>query len=89
MMSLGAMEATLGHNSYIDYETLELVSDLEEGGYIEPRTPAYGVAQQALHRGVETLSPKQLFIYNRVVLPAMKRIATKREVDRVLNSWPA
>lgn len=71
----------MGWNDHIDFELHDLVSDAVDGGYIEEGTPAYGVAQQAIDQGYESLSDKQRWVYDNHVLPALKALQASREAE--------
>ncbi|MCH9049492.1 MAG: hypothetical protein IIA72_00155 [Proteobacteria bacterium] len=73
-----------------DYdEDLHLaIEDIVDCGDLEKDEAAYGVAQQVIHRGYESLSPKQRKLYDAVVVPALVRLEERNEVTRVLNSNP-
>jgi|HubBroStandDraft_4_1064222.scaffolds.fasta_scaffold241787_1 hypothetical protein len=59
-------------NDY-DVELYEAVQDLVEEGLLEETDNAYGVAQQVIHQGYDSLSPKQRGLYNALVIPALKK----------------
>ena len=65
-------------NDY-DVELHEAIRDLVEEGILEKATPAYGVAQQVIHIGYDSLSPKQRWLYDQVVIPALTRRADELE----------
>jgi hypothetical protein len=58
-------------NDY-DVDLYEAVRDLVDEDLLEEGTPAYGIAQQVVHLGYDSLSPKQRTLYNAVVIPALK-----------------
>lgn len=74
-------------NDY-DEELYLAVEDLIDSGEIERGEPAYGIAQQVIHSGYESLSPRQRTLYDAVVVPALTRLAEINEVNRILNSNP-
>lgn len=78
----------MGYNDHIDWELLELIRDLVDEGEIEEGTPAYGVAQQVIHSGYESLSAKQRAVYDLNVLPALERRAEELRAIQVANSAP-
>lgn len=53
-----------------DLDALEV---FVEEGLIDPEQPAYGVMKQVIHDGVESLSPKQRFVYERHLAPIFER----------------
>jgi hypothetical protein len=58
----------MGWNDHIDFELHDLIEDLVDEGYIEKGTASYGVAQQVIHSGYDSLSPKQRYVYDTIVL---------------------
>lgn len=65
------MASVTGHRPDIDL--LWAIEGLLADGEIESGTPAYAVAQQAAHQGLESLTAREQAIYDRVVLPALTR----------------
>ena len=74
-------------NDY-DEELHMAVEELVDSGELEEGSPAYGVAQQVIHTGYESLSPKQRALYDAVVAPALERLGEKNEVTRIQDSNP-
>ncbi|RMU68340.1 hypothetical protein ALP24_02440 [Pseudomonas syringae pv. aptata] len=46
----------MGRNDHVDWELDDAINDLIDEGLLEAGTPAYGVAQQVIHSGIESLS---------------------------------
>jgi hypothetical protein len=63
----------MGHNDHIDFDLYEAIQDLLDEGSIEEASPAYGVAQQVIHNGEDSLSPKQQALYRNAVVPALTK----------------
>jgi hypothetical protein len=51
----------------------EAIQDLIKRGELDEGAPAYGVALQAIHQGYDSLTRMQKVLYDRVVVPALKR----------------
>jgi hypothetical protein len=84
---IGAMAwKAMGWNDHIDFELHEAIVDLVDEGYLEEGTPAYGVAQQAIHSGYESLSPKQRYIYDTVMVRGPEKRGDELEARRILET---
>jgi hypothetical protein len=70
----------------IDFELYEAIVDLVDEGYLEEGAPPYGIAQQVIHNGYESLSPKQRYIYDTVVVPALEKRGDELETRRILET---
>ena len=55
-------------------------------GELETGTPAFGIAQQVIHDGYDSLPPKQRTLYDAVVIPALKRRGEELRMIRITNS---
>lgn len=69
----------MGFNSHIDFELSDAVQDIVDEGLLEEGTAAFGVIQQVVHRGYDSLSPKQRTLYDTVVVPALTKLAEELE----------
>jgi alpha-amylase/alpha-mannosidase (GH57 family) len=78
----------LGHNDHIDLELSDSINELVDSGEIQKGTPAFGVAQQVIHSGYDSLSQNQKSVYDNHVVPALRRLAEENEANRVRNSNP-
>lgn len=76
----------MGHNDHINMDLYEAVQDLVDEGLIEDKSPAYGVAQQVVSMGHESLSPKQRVLYDAVIVPALKKRAEEIKIIGIVNS---
>lgn len=67
----------MGHNDHIDFELHELLTETIDGGYLdeEKDRAAIGVARQVVHGSYDFLSPKQKYLYDTVVVPALEACA--------------
>jgi hypothetical protein len=63
----------MGWNNHVDFELHELISDAVDESYIEVDTPAYGIAQQLIHQGYNSLTVRQKVVYDDRVFSALKR----------------
>ena len=73
-------------NDY-DIELHEAVEDLVESGWLDEGAVAYGIAQQAIHLGCESLSDKQRLAYDGIVERALvKRHNELETIHRDLNN---
>ena len=72
----------MGWNDHVDFELHDLVSDATDEGLIEEGTPAYGVAQQVINQGYDSLSERQRWVYDNQVLPALRTLGEQREAQR-------
>jgi len=71
----------MGWNDHVDFELYDTITDAVDEGYIEEGTPAYGVAQQVIHSGYDSLTDKQKWVYDNQVEPALKRLFEQREAE--------
>ena len=74
-------------NDY-DEELYLMIEDLVDEGELEKDTPAYGISQQVIHQGYDSLTPRQKSVYDKIVVPALERLAERYEANRRQNSWP-
>jgi hypothetical protein len=72
----------MGHNDHIDFELGQLITDLVDEGYLDEKSAGYGIAQKMVHEGRDSLSPKQLGLYEAVVTPLLKRMYDNRVAAR-------
>jgi len=80
----------MGHNSHIDFELHERIEDLVASGLLDQESDAYRISQQVIDttRGYRSLSEKQKYIYDSVVVPALKRRDEQLERQRILDNNP-
>jgi hypothetical protein len=64
----------------------EAIEDLVDQGLLEEGSPAFGVAQQVIHQGYDSLTLWQRAVYDAVVVPALKVRGEMLEHVRVINS---
>lgn len=78
----------MGSNDHIDFELHDLVEDLVSELMLKRGTPAFGVAQQVIHQGYDSLTSKQRFVYDSVVAPLLKRLGEQHRINEIINSNP-
>lgn len=78
----------MGHNDHIDFQLHDAIEDLVDEGLIEDRSKEYGVAQQVIHSGYDSLSIKQRVLYNAVIVPALTERANEIRVSEIVSSMP-
>ena len=67
-------------NDY-DHDLYELIVELVAEGKLEEETPAYGISQQVIHMGYDSLSAKQKYIYDTRVVPLFAGITEQHAVN--------
>jgi hypothetical protein len=72
----------MGWNDHVDFELYEMISDAVDEGYIEEATPEYGVAQQVIHQGYDSLTDRQKWVYDNRILSALKRFQGMQDAQR-------
>lgn len=78
----------MGWNDHVDWELDDAINDLIDEGLLEEGTPAYGVAQQVIHSGIESLSSDQLRVWDKYVWEPLGRRQEKLEIQRIIDSNP-
>jgi hypothetical protein len=78
----------MGWNDHVDWELNDAINDLIDEGLLEEGTPAYGVAQQVIHSGVESLSKDQRRVWDRYVWEPLAQRQKKLEIQRIVDSNP-
>lgn len=71
-----------------DYESHELLQDAVDEEMIEEGFAAHGVAKQCIDSGYDSLSPAQKATYDRHVIPHLKALAERREVEARMRGMP-
>ena len=64
----------MGWNDHIDFELHEQVEQLVDEGMLEKGTAGYGIAQQVIHQGLESLSSKQRWVWDQIVSPLFEEL---------------
>jgi len=76
----------MGFNDHIDCELYENIQHILDEGVLEEKTAAYGIAQQVIHRGYNSLTPKQRTLYDKVVVPALQIYGEELRILDIQNS---
>ena len=63
-------------NDY-DHELCERIAELD----LERGTPAYGISQQVIHMGYDTLSVKQKRAFDTCVVPLLHRLSQQHAIN--------
>jgi hypothetical protein len=76
------------HNDHIDFELYDAVQEALEEGHLDEETDrnAIGVARQVIHQGMGSLSPKQRYLYDQVIVPALARTHEVLRIRAIINS---
>lgn len=78
----------MGHNDHIDFELHDAIQDLVDEGLLEEGTPAYGIAQQVITQGWNSLSDRQRWVYEKHVEPLLKKRGKELRIQEIINSNP-
>jgi hypothetical protein len=70
----------MGRNDHIGWYLHEQVQQAVEAGLIEVSSRGYWISQRVIHRGFDSLCPKQRSIYNREILPALNEMAWRQYI---------
>jgi hypothetical protein len=72
--------------SDIDHDLYEMIEELEGRGDLEAGTPAYGIAQQVIHQGYDSLTDKQRFVYDRDIAPLVDALQDEYDMNARMSS---
>lgn len=72
----------------IDWDLLAQIDDLIDSGDLEEGTKEYGIAQQVVHQGYESLSPKQRYVYDKLLAPLLTERADEQYWQQRAMSGP-
>lgn len=75
-------------NDHVDWELNDAIQDLLDEGLLEEGTAGYGVAQQAIHDGYDSLSPKQKHVFDKHVGEPLAKRQKALDVQRIIDSNP-
>ena len=76
----------MGWNDHVDWDANDAIKDLVAEGVLEEKTPAYGVAQQVIHEGYNSLSPNQRWVFDAYVVPALERRQKELRLLEITNN---
>ncbi len=78
----------MGQNSHFDQEFHDDIQNLLDDGHLEEGSKPYGIALFARDNGYESLSTPQKSVFDRFVLPPLKRRKQQLEHQRIIDSNP-
>jgi hypothetical protein len=78
----------MGHNDHINLDLHEAIEDLLGEGHIEKPSKEYGVAQQVISQGEDSLTPKQRVVWEQGVLPLLKKRGEELKIQDIVNRTP-
>lgn len=78
----------MGHNDHIDFELHDAIQDLVDGLLLEKGTAAYGIAQQVIMQGWDSLTDRQRWVYDKEVMPLLKKRGEELRIQEIINSNP-
>lgn len=78
----------MGWNDHFDWELNDAIQDLLDEGLLTEGTPAYGVAQQVINSGYDSLSDKQKHVFDTYVATPLGRRQKELEIRRIIDSNP-
>lgn len=64
-----------------DHELAELLQEAVDEGLVDVESDGYRVAQPCINVGYSSLSDKQKFVFERDVVPGLKEIAERNDVQ--------
>jgi hypothetical protein len=67
-------EAKMGWNSHIDAELSERLEEVIEGGFLDEDKTALGIAKLVKDGGLDVLSEKQRYVYDKYVEPKLYEV---------------
>jgi hypothetical protein len=73
----------MGWNDHVDSELDATITDRVEEGYIVEGTADYGIAQQVIHQGYDSLSTAQKWTFDNRVLISLRRLQEHRKAERL------
>lgn len=78
----------MGFNDHINFDLDCAIEDIVEEEMLNENSIGYGVAQQVIHSGYDSLTPKQRWRYDKDVVPLLEKRGEEIEVIQRINSWP-
>ncbi|KTC25545.1 hypothetical protein AO391_25560 [Pseudomonas marginalis ICMP 9505] len=78
----------MGQHSHFDQEFHDDIQDLLDEGHLEEGSKQHGIALFARDNGYECLSGSQKNVFDRFVLPPLKRRKQQLEHQRIIDSNP-
>ncbi|MDP9523369.1 hypothetical protein [Pseudomonas putida] len=78
----------MGWNDHVDWELNDAIQDLLDEGLLDQETAGYGVAQQVIHEGYDSLTPKQKHAFDKHVGTRLAKRQEELNVRRIMDSNP-
>ncbi|MCE1083967.1 DUF3052 domain-containing protein [Pseudomonas asiatica] len=78
----------MGWNDNVDWELNDAIQDLLDEGLLKEDTAGYGVAQQVIHEGYDSLSSKQKHVFDKHVGEPLAKRQKALNVQRIIDSNP-
>lgn len=78
----------MGWNDHVDWELSALIDDLVDEGLLDTETAGYGVCQQVITSGFDSLTASQQQVFDRHVAPLLEKRGRQLEVQRIIDSNP-
>jgi len=78
----------MGWNDHVDWELNDAIQDLLDEGLLVDGTAGYGIAQQVINEGYESLSAKQKYVFDTHVGKPLAKRNKDLEVRRIIASNP-
>lgn len=75
-------------NSHIDWEMFHAIQDLVDEGLLDVQSKGYGIAQQVIHQGYNSLSDNQKRTFNTQVARPLVDRQKQLEIQRIIDSNP-
>lgn len=75
-------------NSHIDWDMFHAIQDLVDEGLLDVQSKGYGIAQQVIHQGYDSLSDNQKYTFNTQVAQRLGDRKEQLEIQRVIDSNP-
>ena len=68
-------------------DLINWVEHAAQQGLLPTGSPGYALAQQAIDKGLDSLSPQQRGLYIAQVVPVLNEVARRQFARQVLLSW--
>lgn len=78
----------MGWNDHVDWELNALIEDLVDEGLLDTTTAGYGICQQIITSGFDSLTQSQQGTFDRHVAPLLKARSQALAAQRIIDSNP-
>lgn len=78
----------MGWNDHVDWELHSAIQDLVDEGLLAEDADGYGIAQQVIREGYESLSSRQKYVFNRDVGKPLAKRQRQLNIQRIIDSNP-